>query len=61
MAIFGSVLRADYNKDSDIDLLIAFLPEARQGLLTLAKIRHELEALLHKPVDVVVKESIEES
>ncbi|MGB3493147.1 MAG: nucleotidyltransferase domain-containing protein [Elainellaceae cyanobacterium] len=61
LALFGSVLRDDFKDESDIDLLIAFTPEARQGLLTLAKIKHELESLLKRPVDIVVKSSIESS
>ena len=61
MALFGSILRPDFKQDSDIDLLIAFSSEARQGFLTLAKIKHELESMIGRSVDVSVKESIEES
>ena len=43
MALFGSVLREDFQADSDIDILVKFAPKTRQGLLTLAKIKHELE------------------
>ncbi|MEM9047536.1 MAG: DNA polymerase subunit beta, partial [Pseudomonadota bacterium] len=38
-----------------------FKPSVRQGLLTLAKIKHELEEKLHRPVDISIKESIESS
>ncbi len=48
-------------QDSDIDLLIAFSSEVRQGFLTLAKIKHELESMIGRSVDVSVKESIEDS
>jgi predicted nucleotidyltransferase len=37
MALFGSVLRSDFNSNSDIDILLRFAPHARQGLLTLGK------------------------
>jgi predicted nucleotidyltransferase len=37
LALFGSILRDDFRADSDIDLLLTFAPNARQGLLTLAK------------------------
>ncbi len=61
MALFGSVLSDRFHADSDIDILIRFAPKARQGLLTLAKIKHELEASLGREVDITVKESIENS
>jgi uncharacterized protein len=61
MALFGSVLREDFQGDSDIDILVKFAPNARQGLLTLAKIKHELEARFKRPVDIAIKQSIETS
>lgn len=61
MALFGSVLREDFHDESDIDVLIVFAPSARQGLLTLARIKHELEALVNHPVDLAVKASIQNS
>ncbi|NJN01874.1 MAG: DNA polymerase subunit beta [Leptolyngbyaceae cyanobacterium RM1_1_2] len=61
MALFGSILRDDFRADSDIDLLITFAPNARQGLLTLAKIKHELESRLQRPVDLIPEASIQMS
>ena len=61
MALFGSILRDDFTQESDIDILITFTPNVRQGLLTLAKIKYELENRLHRPVDITIKESIETS
>ncbi|MEN8447484.1 MAG: nucleotidyltransferase domain-containing protein [Cyanobacteria bacterium J06555_13] len=61
MALFGSILRADFDNNSDIDILIAFSPTARQGLLTLSQIKRELESVVQRSVDIAVKESIEES
>lgn len=60
-ALFGSVLRDDFKVTSDIDVLITFAPDARRGLLTLARIKHELEDLLGREVDISTKESIEQS
>ena len=45
--------------DSDIDVLITFVPKARKGLLTLAQIKHELEDLLRRKVDILTKKSLE--
>ncbi len=52
-------MREDFREDSDIDFLISFAPEAPQGLLTLAKIKYQLEDLLHHKVDLVVKDAIQ--
>ena len=60
LALFGSVLREDFRENSDIDLLISFAPDAPQGLLTLARIKYQLESLLDRPVDLVIKEAIQE-
>jgi hypothetical protein len=61
LALFGSVLRDEFRTDSDVDILISFAPSARQGLLTLAKIKHDLEDRLGRSVDVVPKQSVEMS
>lgn len=60
-ALFGSVLSNQFHPNSDIDILIRFAPNTRQGLLTLAKIKHALEAQIGRKVDIVLKESIENS
>ncbi|MEA5452244.1 nucleotidyltransferase domain-containing protein [Leptolyngbya sp. CCNP1308] len=61
LALFGSVLRDDFRDDSDVDVLITFAPNARKGLLTLAKMQCELEAILNRKVDLVSKKSVEQS
>lgn len=61
LALFGSVLSDRFHANSDIDILIRFEPNARQGLLTLAKIKHELEASIGREVDIALKESLENS
>jgi predicted nucleotidyltransferase len=55
---FGSILRSHSRADSDIHVLLHFAPQAQQGLLTLARIKHELEASTKKRVDIAIKESI---
>ncbi len=60
-SLFGSVLRDDFRPDSDIDVLVTFAPTAKRGLLTLARIKHELEDLLGRKVDLVSKRAIETS
>jgi predicted nucleotidyltransferase len=61
MSLFGSILRDDFNSNSDIDILIQFSPDARQGLFTLAKLKHKLEDITGRSIDIVVQESVENS
>lgn len=59
LALFGSVLRDDFNSDSDVDLLITFSAEADWGLLDHVKMQQELQALLHRNIDLVTKRAVE--
>jgi uncharacterized protein len=52
LALFGSVLRADFTPESDVDVLVEFEPDARVGLLGLARIEIELGELLGRKVDL---------
>ncbi|MCX7840165.1 MAG: nucleotidyltransferase family protein [Anaerolineae bacterium] len=58
LALFGSVLREDFNEASDIDLLVEFEPDARVSFLTLAKMQRELSTMLHRRVDLVPKNGL---
>jgi predicted nucleotidyltransferase len=53
MALFGSVLNKNFRSDSDVDVLIAFAPNAHIGFLTLSRMQRELSELLKRPVDLV--------
>ncbi|MGK7954713.1 MAG: nucleotidyltransferase family protein [Crocosphaera sp.] len=61
LSLFGSILGDQFNQNSDIDILLQFSPDSRQGLLTLAKIKYELEKMTGRVIDIAVKESIENS
>ncbi len=52
-ALFGSVLRDDFDADSDLDVLVAFAPEADWSLLDHVQMEQELEALLGRKVDLL--------
>ena len=52
LSLFGSVLRGTDRPDSDIDLLVEFLPGSVPGLLGLAAIEEDLSKLLGRPVDL---------
>ncbi len=49
--IFGSVLRGDETRDSDVDFLVDM--EANRSLLDLSGLWSDLEGLLGRKVDVV--------
>jgi predicted nucleotidyltransferase/DNA-binding XRE family transcriptional regulator len=51
LRVFGSIARGEDRPDSDVDLLADLPPDL--GLLGLARIRVELEAIVHAPVDLV--------
>jgi predicted nucleotidyltransferase len=45
LALFGSALRDDFGPQSDIDLLVEFVPGATPGLFTIAGMEEELSEL----------------
>ena len=62
VSLFGSVLRDDFTKQSDIDILIQFAPTARWTLIDLAEMKDLLEVIMgNRKVDLVTKRSIENS
>jgi predicted nucleotidyltransferase len=58
LALFGSAARGEMRPDSDIDLLVDFLPEARPGLLGLSAMMRELAEMLGRRVDLAVKPAL---
>ncbi|HMR50246.1 MAG TPA: nucleotidyltransferase domain-containing protein [Arachnia sp.] len=54
--VFGSVARGEAGPDSDIDLLVEFLPGA--SLFDLVAVELELEELLGRSVDVMSVNSV---
>ena len=58
LALFGSVLRQDFRKDSDVDVLISFEPDAHVGFITLSRMQRELSELFKRPVDLVLMDGL---
>jgi predicted nucleotidyltransferase len=52
LALFGSILREDFRPDSDVDVLVEFLPGVRYSLLDLGGMWVELRELLGREVDL---------
>ena len=51
LALFGSILRDDFDAASDIDVLVEFAPNAKIGLRFFA-IQRELSQILNRKVDL---------
>ena len=58
LALFGSVVRDDFNADSDIDVLVSFVIGSPWSLMDLIAMRDELAALFGRPVDLVEREAL---
>lgn len=52
LALFGSVLREDFNAESDVDVLVEFEPGHAPGLLRLARMQAELSQIIGRPTDL---------
>jgi predicted nucleotidyltransferase len=53
LAVFGSVLRDDFRSDSDVDVLVEFLPGSGVTYLDMVTMQDELAAMLGRSVDLV--------
>ena len=58
VSLFGSYLFGEPKKDSDIDILIEFQPQATIGFFKLAKIKRNLESSVKKQVDLLTPEAL---
>ena len=57
--LFGSVLRNDFNENSDIDIIVKFFPNSNWSWKIL-DMDDELEQIFGRKVDVINQEVIEE-
>lgn len=58
LCLFGSALTENFSAESDVDFLVEFQPQAKIGLLALARMQRELSDLLHRRVDLVPKRGL---
>jgi len=61
LSFFGSVLRADFSDQSDVDVLVDFEKDANWSLIDVVQIQEELGDILFREVDLVERKSIENS
>jgi hypothetical protein len=56
--IFGSVARGEGKKDSDVDILVEYEPDAHVGLFQFVRLRRELSHILGCEVDLATPDSL---
>lgn len=57
-SLFGSVVRDEAKPLSDVDLLVEFHPGQPGGLIRYVELKHALEGVLGRPVDLITKTNI---
>ncbi len=58
LSVFGSRARGDNRPDSDVDLLVEFLPDTVLGLIGYGRFRDELSQLFGVPVDLAPRHGL---
>jgi hypothetical protein len=61
LSVFGSILRDDFDANSDVDFLYFLKPNTHWSLRDLIQAEEELAQLLSRKVDLVAKTSIKQS
>ena len=62
LALFGSVLRPDFNpQTSDIDILVDFDETARHNLLDFVEMQDQLTEIFDRKVDLISRKGVESS
>lgn len=57
-SVFGSVLRDDFRPDSDVDVLVEFVPNHGWSLFDHFRMQDELAEMLGRKVDLVSKRAV---
>ena len=58
MALFGSVVRDDFNSESDVDILVEFLPGREPGYIRLAAMEDELSGMIGRRAEFNTPDSL---
>jgi uncharacterized protein len=58
LALFGSVLRDDFRRDSDVDVLISFSDAAQWSLYEWVDMAEELREIFGRQVDLLSRRSL---
>lgn len=52
LSLFGSILTDRFGPESDVDMVVEFLPQARIGLFEMTGFEQELTSLIGRKVDL---------
>jgi predicted nucleotidyltransferase len=58
LSLFGSILREDFRPDSDVDVLVEFLPERTPGMFGFGQMIIELREIIKHDVDLRTPEDL---
>ena len=61
LSVFGSILRDDFNSESDIDFLVTFKRDADWSLFDHVGMREELQNLIGRQVDLLTEKALANS
>lgn len=61
LAVFGSILRADFGPDSDVDVLVTFQADADWSLWDLSRMQDELADMVGRRIDLQTRRAVEAS
>ncbi len=57
-SFFGSVLRGDFSRESDVDVLVSFAPDSHWSLFDLMDMEDELAKLFGRKADLVSRNGL---
>jgi uncharacterized protein len=60
-SLFGSILGERFRSDSDVDVLVKFVPGVIYTFGQFDEMQEELEAIFGRPVDLIDKQAVLES
>jgi len=58
IGIFGSYIRQEQSKDSDLDILVEFEPDAKMDLIKFVELENHISELLEVKVDLVMESAL---
>lgn len=58
LSLFGSAVRGEARSESDIDLMVEFVPGVRIGVIRFESLVEELQSLAGRKVDLVTKHGL---
>lgn len=58
LSVFGSALRNELRPESDIDLLVEYLPDAPVGYFSMARHMRDLSEIMGRTVDLATPNSL---